>query len=198
MAIITMGAIPVKFQRYGVRARHKTPTSPAPADSTAAAHAATVAPVVTRSSTKYTRQPPSHPPDGSNTPRTLSARFRWAVSDCGGVRTRFPRARTVGTPVRADTPSASSSAWLNPRRRRADGCIGTGTNTVRRARSTRDRNSCAIAALASCSSDLRRPNLTRRASSRTASFIRNGENSRRSNGPSGSGCADYCACAVRS
>ena len=103
----------------GVRAQHQISTRSTPRVRSASASADAVAPVVRTSSTIATCRRPAGQRRTRNAPATFSWRtaalsaFAW-----GGVWRRSMRTpRGGGSPSVRRTMAASSSAWLNPRRR---------------------------------------------------------------------------------
>ena len=107
-------------------------TGPAPAARSAAVQAASVAPVVTTSSTRtasdgaWLAGASAIDPAG---PRIRALRPRPTCGCRSPLRTRHG---AYGRPVRRASARASAAAWSMPRRRRWAGCTGTGTIEPRR------------------------------------------------------------------
>ena len=105
------------------------------------AHARTVAPVVTTSSTRRTRARRRSPVPGTNACRTPARRCRIPRrrADPGERRRRRRPPRARSRPVSRATARARTLAGLNRRRSHAAGCDGTATTTSLRSANPADR-----------------------------------------------------------
>src|SRR6185503_15166246 len=114
------------------RAKTSTSTWAAPARSRARAQASTVAPEVSTSSTRISRQPETSALRSAGTrkaPETFPARSPLSRPTCCGVaRTRFRLSYSTGTSTVREMAEAREADWLKRRAQSRRQCRGTGTS----------------------------------------------------------------------